>query len=51
MAKRDQNGYLVSNPEALKELYVNTYKDQLQHRDDKLNHLTYEYLQKLKYEI
>ena len=32
MAKRDQNGDLVSNPEALRKLYVNTYKDRLQHR-------------------
>ena len=32
MAKRDKNGDLVSNPETLKQLYVDTYKDRLRHR-------------------
>ena len=32
MAKMNDDGDLVSNPDALKQLYVDTYKDRLRHR-------------------
>ena len=33
MAKKDANGQLVSNPVKLKQLYADTYKHRLRHRD------------------
>ena len=36
MAKRNKSGNIVTAPEAIKDLYVDTYKDRLRNRDMKL---------------
>ena len=36
MAKRDKSGNIVTAPEAIKNLYIDTYMDRLRNRDMKL---------------
>ena len=54
MAKYDEQGKLVTNPKALKSLYINHYRQRLEHRPIKARYLENfekkEYLWKLRFE-
>ena len=47
MAKKDKLGNLITSPEALKNLYLETYVERLRHREMRSN-LTSNYLQKIE---
>ena len=50
-AKKNSNGDLVTNPQYLKELYVQTYKQRLAHRSVRPGLEVLEYLKKLLFQL